>query len=94
MRGYLERKISPKIQEGRFQEIEVIGFRRLPTRVFMLHEVRQEKGFLFKGLFGQEKLGFQALLDVSSPWRWCESSHRRLVLRLDEGVHLGVGMYA
>ena len=43
MHGYLEIKISPKIQEGRFQEIEVVGFRRLPTRVFMLHEVRREK---------------------------------------------------
>ena len=31
--GYLERGISPKIQAGRFQEIEVVGSRRLPTRV-------------------------------------------------------------
>ena len=31
--GYLERRISPKIQERRFQEIEVVGFRRLPTHV-------------------------------------------------------------
>ena len=31
--GYLKRGISPKIQEGRFWEIEVVGFRRLPTRV-------------------------------------------------------------
>ena len=29
----LERGISPKIQEGRFLEIEVVGFKRLPTSV-------------------------------------------------------------
>ena len=33
MRGYLKRGISPKIQEGRFWEIEVVGFRRLLTGV-------------------------------------------------------------
>ena len=33
MRGYLKRGILSKIQEGRFREIEVVGFRRLPTRV-------------------------------------------------------------
>ena len=32
-RGYLKRGISLKIQEGRFQEIEVVEFRRLPTHV-------------------------------------------------------------
>ena len=32
-RGYLKRGISPKIQEGRFWEIEVVGFKRLPTCV-------------------------------------------------------------
>ena len=32
-RGYLERGISPKTQEGIFREIKVIGFRRLPTHV-------------------------------------------------------------
>ena len=31
--GYLERRISLKIQERRFQEIEVVGFRRLHTLV-------------------------------------------------------------
>ena len=31
--GYLERRISPKIQEMRFREIEVFGFRTLLTRV-------------------------------------------------------------
>ena len=31
--GYLKRGISPKIQEGRFREIEVVGFRRLSTLV-------------------------------------------------------------
>ena len=31
--GYPKRGISPKIQKGRFREIEVIGFRRLPTCV-------------------------------------------------------------
>ena len=30
---YLKRGISPKIQEGRFREIEVVGFRRLRTHV-------------------------------------------------------------
>ena len=33
MRGYQKIHISPKFQEGRFREIEVVGFRRLPTRV-------------------------------------------------------------
>ena len=28
--GYLKKGIFPKIQEGRFWEIEVVGFRRLP----------------------------------------------------------------
>ena len=32
-RGYVERRISSKIQEMRFREIEVFGFRRLPIRV-------------------------------------------------------------
>ena len=80
MRGYLERRISPKIQEGRFREIEVVGFRRLPTHVPTLKEVTyssylgllsifgsEKEGFPFKGLFGEEKLDFQVLLDVSSP---------------------------
>ena len=31
MRGYLEKGISSKNQEGRYREIEVVGFRRLPT---------------------------------------------------------------
>ena len=35
-RGYLERRIFPKIQERRFREIEVFGFRRLPTCVSTL----------------------------------------------------------
>ena len=34
--GYLERRISPKIQEGRFWEIEVVGFTRLSTRASTL----------------------------------------------------------
>ena len=71
MRGYLERRISSSIRERRFREIEVFGFRRLPTHVSMLQEVRnssylgllsifrlEKKGFSFKGLFGEEKLGF------------------------------------
>ena len=33
MREYQKRGISSKFQEGRFQEFEVVGFRRLPTRV-------------------------------------------------------------
>ena len=32
-RGYLKRGISPKIQDERFREIEVVRFRRLPTHV-------------------------------------------------------------
>ena len=28
-----EKRDSSKIQEGRFQEVEVVEFRRLPTRV-------------------------------------------------------------
>ena len=39
MRGYLEREISPRIQERKFQEIKVFGFRRLPTRSSTLQEV-------------------------------------------------------
>ena len=37
--GYLERDISPRIQERIFREIEVLGFRRLPTRSYTLQEV-------------------------------------------------------
>ena len=37
--GYLEQEISPKIQERKYQEIEVFGFRRLPTRSSTLQEV-------------------------------------------------------
>ena len=58
-------------------------------------------GFSFKGLFGEEKLDFWVMLDVSSPRRRHESSHGRLDLCLGkgkvclgEGVCLGVGMYA
>ena len=103
--GYPERKISSKIQEGRFWEIEVVGFRRLPTRVSMLQEVRDSsylgllsifgpgiEGFSFKGLFGKEKLDFRVLLDASSPRRKHESSHGRLVLSLGERFHLGMGI--
>ena len=51
-----------------------------------------KEGFLFKGLFGKEKLDFQVLLDVPSPRRRCESSQGRLVLHLGEGmVRLGKG---
>ena len=32
-RGHLKIGISSKIQEGRFREIEVVGFRRFPTRL-------------------------------------------------------------
>ena len=79
-RAYLERRISSKIQEGRFREIEVVGFRRLPTSVSTLQEVRDfsylvllsisgpgKEGFSFKDLFSEEKLDFRVLLDVSSP---------------------------
>ena len=37
--GYLEREVSSKIQGGKFGEIEVIGFRRLPTHSSTLQEV-------------------------------------------------------
>ena len=79
-RGYLERRILPRIQEKRSQEIEVVRCRGLPTRVSTLQEVRDssylgllsifrpgKEGFSFKGLFGREKLVFGILLDVSSP---------------------------
>ena len=68
------------IQQGRFREIEVVGFKRLLPRVSTLQEVRdsshlglhsifrpRKEGFSFKGLFGEEKLGFRVLLNVSSP---------------------------
>ena len=64
------------------KEIEVVGFRKLPTHVFTLQEVRDfsylgllsifglgKEGFSFKGLFGQEKMDFRVLLDVTSPKR-------------------------
>ena len=75
------------------REIKGCGVRKLPTRASTLQEVRnssylgllsifgpRQKGFLFKGLFEEEKLGFRVLLYVSSPRRRCESSHGRLVL--------------
>ena len=80
MCGYLEIRILLKIQERRFHEIEVIGFRRLPTRISTLQQARDssylgslsifgpgKEGFSFKGLFAEEKLDFQVLLDVPSP---------------------------
>ena len=79
--GYLKRGISLKIQEGRFREIEVVGFRRLPTRVSRI-KVRDssylgllsifglgKEGFSVKGLFGKEKLDFRVLYNVSLPGR-------------------------
>ena len=36
MHGYLERRISSKIQERRFLEVKVIGFRKLPIYVSTL----------------------------------------------------------
>ena len=91
----------------RFQKIEVVGFRRLPTCVSTLQEVRdsfylgllsifrpRKEGLSFKGLFSKEKLNFRVLLNVSSPRRRHESSHERSVLRLGEGVRLSVGKYA
>ena len=91
--GYLERRISLNIQERRFWEIKVVGFRRLPTRVSMLQEVRDsfylgllsifglgKEGFSFKGQFNEEKLDFQVLLDVSSP--------RKTLVRLGKGINL------
>ena len=86
-RGYLERRISPEIQGMRFRGIEVIRFKRLPTRVSTIQEVRdsfylgllsilrpRKEGFSFKGLFDQEKLDFQVQLNVSLPRRRCKSS--------------------
>ena len=65
--GYLERKISPKIQEGGFREIEVVGIRRLPTCVSTLQEVgnssylvyfpsldREKRVFSLRACFGQK----------------------------------------
>ena len=64
------------------QEIKGFGFRKLPTYVSTLQDVRDSSylGFLsifrprkcsfsFKGLFSEEKLVFRVLLDVSSPKR-------------------------
>ena len=52
-------------------------------------------------MFGEEKLDFWVMLDVSLPRRRCESSQGRLVfclgegmVRLGKGVCLGVSMYA
>ena len=51
-----------------------------------------KRGFFIKGLFGEEKLDFRVMFDVSSPRRRCESSQGRLVIRLGEGmVCLGEG---
>ena len=88
-RGYLKRRILPKIRERRFREIEVFGFRTLPTCVSTLQGVGnssysvyfpslgwEKKGFSLKGLVGEEKLDFRVLLDVSSPSPW--KGHVRL----------------
>ena len=88
MRGYLERRISPKIQERRFLEIEVVRFRSLSTHVSTLQEVRDSSYLGLLSIFGpgkegfslrvylakKKKWGFQVLLDVSSPRRRCKSS--------------------
>ena len=57
--GYLERRISPKIQEGRFREIEVVGFRRLPTHVSTLKEVRIVLTLAYFPSLGREKRVFR-----------------------------------
>ena len=57
-----------------FREIEVFGFRKLPTLVSTLQDAKDssylglhsifgpgKEGFSFKGLFGKEKLGFRVL---------------------------------
>ena len=85
--------ISSKIRERRFRDIEVFGFRKLPSRVSTLQEVSDsfylgllsifgpgKAGFSFKGPFREEKLGFRVMLDVSLP--------RRTLDRLGERVNL------
>ena len=77
---YLERRISPKIQEERFQEIEVFGFRRLLTRVSTFKEVwnssylvyfpslgREKRVFRLRVCLAKKKLDFWVMLDVSLP---------------------------
>ena len=83
----------PKIQERIFWEIKVVGFRRFPTSVSTLQKVRdssylsllsifgpRKEGFSFKGLFGEEKLDFWVMLDVSLP--------RKTLVRLGKGMNL------
>ena len=57
-----------------------------------------KEGFSVKGLFGEEKLDFRVLHNVSSPRRTVKIFTRKLVLhlgvgkvRLSIGVHLGEG---
>ena len=74
--GYLKIGISSKIQEERFREIEVVGFRRLPNPHLEVRDSSYlgllsifglgKEGFLVKGLLGEETLVFRVLPGVSS----------------------------
>ena len=57
--GYLEIRFLSKIQEGRFLKIEVVGFRRFPTRVSTLQEVRDSSYLGLLSIFGPGKEGFR-----------------------------------
>ena len=57
--GYLERRISSKIQEGSFREIEVVGFMRLPTCVSTLKEVRDSSYLGLLSTLGRGKRVFR-----------------------------------
>ena len=55
--GYLKRRISSKIKERRFREIEVVGFRRLPTHVSTLQEVKDSSYLGLLSIIGPGKWG-------------------------------------
>ena len=54
-RGYLKIGISPKIQEGRFREIKVVGFRRLPNPCITRLKVRDSSYLVLLSTFGSRK---------------------------------------
>ena len=83
---YLERRISPKIQEERFQEIEVFEFRRILTSVSTFKEVWNSSYLVYFPSLGREKRVFRLRVCLAKKnWIFGLCS---MFLYLDEGRNL------
>ena len=68
--GYLERRISSKIREMRIREIEVFGFRKLPTHVSTLQEGGNSSYLVYFPSLGQEKMVFRLRACLAKKKNW------------------------